>query len=68
MSGGINMDEEKRRLQYMQLRAEQNLESQQKVNFQEKPKVKNRRDALMAACIAVGLVLLILILNQSGLI
>jgi hypothetical protein len=68
MSGGINMDEEKRRLQYMQLRAEQNLESQQKVNFQKKPKVKNRRDALMAACIVVGLVLLILILNQSGLI
>lgn len=68
MSGGINMDEEKRRLQYMQFRAEQKLESEQNMDFQQElPKVRRPRDILVTIGIVAALILVLFLLSQSGL-
>lgn len=68
MSGGINMDEEKRRLQYMQFRAEQKLESEQNMDFkQDLPKVRQPRDILLTIGIVAALILVVFLLSQSGL-
>lgn len=68
MSGGINMDEEKRRLQYMQFRAEQKLESEQNMDFkQDLPKVRRPRDILLTIGIVAALILVVFLLSQSGL-
>ena len=66
MSGGINMDEEKRRLQYMQFRTEQKLESSQNMNFEGKQKHKNPKDALVAVGIIAGLILALYLLSSAG--
>lgn len=68
MSGGINMDEEKRRLQYMQFRAEQKLESEQNMDFQQDlPKVRRPKDILITIGIVAALILVLFLLSQSGL-
>lgn len=68
MSGGINMDEEKRRLQYMQFRAEQKLESEQNMDFQQElPKVRRPKDILVTIGIVAALILVLFLLSQSGL-
>lgn len=68
MSGGINMDEEKRRLQFLQFRAEQKLESEQNMDFQQElPKVRRPRDILVTIGIVAALILVLFLLSQSGL-
>ena len=68
MSGGINMDEEKRRLQYMQFRAEQKLESEQNMDFQQElPKVRRPKDILVTIGIVAALILVLFLLSQCGL-
>lgn len=66
MSGGINMDEEKRRLQYMQFRTEQKLESSQNMNFEGKKHRKNPKDALVTIGVIAGLVLVVYVLRMAG--
>ena len=66
MSSGINLDEEKRRLQYMQFRAEQKLETEQNMNFNGKPKVKSPKHVLITLGVVAGLILLVILLSQSG--
>jgi hypothetical protein len=68
MSGGINMDEEKRRLQYMQFQAEQKAANTQKLDFGDKKQVKDRRQLLTTIAVVVALVLVLVLLSKSGVI
>jgi hypothetical protein len=68
MSGGINMDEEKRRLQYMQFQAEQKAANTQKLDFGDKKQVKDRRQLVVTIAVVVALVLGLILLSKGGVI
>lgn len=68
MSGGINIDEEKRRLQFMQYQAEQKAANTQKLDFGDKKQVKDRRQLVVTIAVVVALVLGLILLSKGGVI
>jgi hypothetical protein len=68
MSGGINIDEEKRRLQFMQYQAEQKAANAQKLDFGDKKQVKDRRQLVVTIAVVAALVLGLILLSKGGVI
>lgn len=67
--GGINLEEQKRQQQYIQMRAEQQISSQQKLDYDSyRTKKKNPKDAIVTVCVVAGLVLILFLLARNGII
>jgi len=67
MPGGINFDEMKRQQEYMTMRAEQNLSKEHKMADPIKMRGrKDRKQALKAAAIFLGLILVLILLIRGG--
>ena len=67
--GGINLEEQKRPQQYIQMRAEQQISSQQKLDYDSyRNKKKNPKDAIVTVCVVAGLVLILFLLARNGII
>lgn len=65
MSSGINFDEQKRQQQFMNMKAQQQMEKKQNLDFSTKRKKQtNVKDLVVTICIVLGL-LLVMILFSS---
>lgn len=65
MSSGINFDEQKRQQQFMNMKAQQQMEKTQNLDFSTKRKKQtNVKDLVVTICIVLGL-LLVMILFSS---
>ncbi len=62
----VNVDEEKRRLQYMQLQTEQKLSENQNMQYESKPKVRDLKKLLTTIGVVAGILLLLILLSQGG--
>lgn len=69
MSGGINFDEEKRRLQYMSMRAEQGINQHQSMDYNRETRSrgkKKRADLLKTIAIIAVIFVILFLVGESG--
>lgn len=66
MPGGIDFELEKQQQQMLQMRTAQKLEQRQHMDFVGEKKRKSRKDALMAAGIFLGLLFILALLIEGG--
>lgn len=65
MSSGINLDEQKRQQQFMNMKAQQQLEKTQHMDFSTKRKKQgNVKDLVVTICIVLGLLLLMILFSS----
>ncbi len=66
MPGGVNFDEEKRRLQSIQMEAEMQIKKTQKLDYRGKKQVRDVKKLLMTIGIIVVLIVVLILLTQIG--
>lgn len=65
MSSGINFDEQKRQQQFMNMKAQQQMEKTQNLDFSTKRKKQtNVKDLVVTICIVLGLLLLMILFSS----
>lgn len=65
MSSGINFDEQKRQQQFMNMKAQQQMEKKQNLDFSTKRKKQtNVKDLVVTICIVLGLLLLMILFSS----
>lgn len=66
MPGGIDFEEQKRQEQMLTMRQAQKLEQRQNMDFTGANRRKSKKDALAAAGIFLGLLFILALLIQGG--